>query len=221
MEQLIFKNQSEIKDVNETQGIIEGYANVYNIKDLQGDISMPGSFTKTATEQKQRIKIYKNHNPEILVGIPQELDVSDPYGLRLTAKMNMETQAGKDAFLEAKFLIENGFESGFSIGGYVMKRNPKNKAEVLEYKLKEISLLTKDPANQLSLVDTVKAVKEMTDITQDEFWKAIEKAYNEKFSDEMLKSLEIFLSLKNQEPGKSTSDIEPNEIIKNIYLKFV
>ena len=221
MERLIFKNQSEIKDVNETQGIIEGYANVYNIKDLQGDISMPGSFTKTATEQKQRIKIYKNHNPEILVGIPQELDVSDPYGLRLTAKMNMETQAGKDAFLEAKFLIENGFESGFSIGGYVMKRNPKNKAEVLEYKLKEISLLTKDPANQLSLVDTVKAVKEMTDITQDEFWKAIEKAYNEKFSDEMLKSLEIFLSLKNQEPGKSTSDIEPNEIIKNIYLKFV
>lgn len=221
MEQLIFKNQSEIKDVNETQGIIEGYANVYNIKDLQGDISMPGSFTKTATEQKQRIKIYKNHNPEILVGIPQELDVSDPYGLRLTAKMNMETQAGKDAFLEAKFLIENGFESGFSIGGYVMKRNPKNKAEVLEYKLKEISLLTKDPANQLSLVDTVKAVKEMTDITQDEFWKAIEKAYNEKFSDEMLKSLEIFLSLKGQEPGKSTSDIEPNEIIKNIYLQFI
>lgn len=221
MEQLIFKNQSEIKDVNETQGIIEGYANVYNIKDLQGDISMPGSFTKTATEQKQRIKIYKNHNPEILVGIPQELDVSDPYGLRLIAKMNMETQAGKDAFLEAKFLIENGFESGFSIGGYVMKRNPKNKAEVLEYKLKEISLLTKDPANQLSLVDTVKAVKEMTDITQDEFWKAIEKAYNEKFSDEMLKSLEIFLSLKNQEPGKSTPDIEPNEIIKNIYLKFI
>lgn len=221
MEQLIFKNQSEIKDVNETQGIIEGYANVYNIKDLQGDISMPGSFTKTATEQKQRIKIYKNHNPEILVGIPQELDVSDPYGLRLTAKMNMETQAGKDAFLEAKFLIENGFESGFSIGGYVMKRNPKNKAEVLEYKLKEISLLTKDPANQLSLVDTVKAVKEMTDITQDEFWKAIEKAYNEKFSDEMLKSLEIFLSLKGQEPGKSTSDIEPNEIIKNIYSQFI
>lgn len=221
MEQLIFKNQSEIKDVNETQGIIEGYANVYNIKDLQGDISMPGSFTKTATEQKQRIKIYKNHNPEILVGIPQELDVSDPYGLRLTAKMNMETQAGKDAFLEAKFLIENGFESGFSIGGYIMKRNPKNKAEVLEYKLKEISLLTKDPANQLSLVDTVKAVKEMTDITQDEFWKAIEKAYNEKFSDEMLKSLEIFLSLKGQEPGKSTSDIEPNEIIKNIYSQFI
>lgn len=221
MEQLIFKNQSEIRDVNETQGIIGGYANVYNIKDLQGDISMPGSFTKTATEQKQKIKIYKNHNPEILVGIPQELDVSDPYGLRLTAKINMKTQAGKDAFLEAKFLIENGFESGFSICGYIMKRNPKNKAEVLEYKLKEISLLTKDPANQLSLVDTVKAVKEMTDITQDEFWKAIEKAYNEKFSDEMLKSLEIFLSLKNQEPGKSTPDIEPNEIIKNIYLKFV
>ena len=96
--------------------------------------------------------------------MPLEFDIIDPYGLGITAKMLMDTDVGRDAFHEVKFLIDNGFESGMSIGGYVMKRNPKNKSEVQEYKLNEISVLTtNDPANGLSLVSTIKAVKELTE----------------------------------------------------------
>ena len=40
MEELIRKSFSEIKDVDDAQGIIKGYANVYNIKDSDGDISL-------------------------------------------------------------------------------------------------------------------------------------------------------------------------------------
>lgn len=223
MDEIIFKNLSEFRDIDEQTGIIKGYANVYNVKDSDGDISLPGSFSKTVAERAKKIKIFKNHTPQ-LVGVPLELDIADPYGLGLTAKMLMDTDAGRDTFHEVKFLHENGFESGMSIGGWVIKRNAKNKAEVVEYKLKEISVLTtEEPANQLSLVSAVKAVKELTEPTQEEFWNIIEKAYNAKFSDNILKSLEKFLTLKDNEPDQLDADttqaVEP--LIMNIYELFI
>lgn len=223
MDEIIFKNLSEFRDIDEQTGIIKGYANVYNVKDSDGDISLPGSFSKTVTERAKKIKIFKNHTPQ-LVGVPLELDIADPYGLGLTAKMLMDTDAGRDTFHEVKFLHENGFESGMSIGGWVIKRNAKNKAEVVEYRLKEISVLTtEEPANQLSLVSAVKAVKELTEPTQEEFWSIIEKAYNVRFSDNILKSLEQFLTLKDKEPDQLDADttqaVEP--LITNIYELFI
>jgi HK97 family phage prohead protease len=223
MEEIIFKNLSEFRDIDEQTGIIKGYANVYNVKDSDGDISLPGSFSKTVAERAKKIKIFKNHTPQ-LVGVPMELDIADPYGLGLTAKMLMDTDTGRDTFHEVKFLHENGFECGMSIGGWVIKRNPKNKAEVVEYKLKEISVLTtEEPANQLSLVSAVKAVKELTEPTQEEFWNIIEKAYNVRFSDNILKSLEQFLTLKDNEPDQPDADttqvVEP--LITNIYELFI
>ncbi len=224
MEELIYKSLSEFKDIDVEKGIFKGYANVYNVKDSDGDISLMGSFAKTVSERAKRIKIFKNHSPQ-LVGVPLEFDIIDPYGLGITAKMLMDTDVGRDAFHEVKFLIDNGFESGMSIGGYVMKRNPKNKSEVQEYKLNEISVLTtNDPANGLSLVSTIKAVKELTEPTQDEFWAVIEKAYNERFSDGALKSLEKFMLLKDGEPSEkieTTPDIKPTQIITSIYELFI
>lgn len=223
MEQLIYKNHSEITDISE--GVIVGYANVYNVKDSDGDISLFGSFAKTVTERLKKIKVFKNHSP-VLVGVPSEMDITDPYGLRTVTKMLMETDAGRDTFHEVKFLVDNGFESGQSIGGWVMKRSPKNKSEVQEYKLKEYSLLTtEEPANEFSLISAVKAVKELTEPTQEEFWKVIEKAYNEKFSDPILKGLEQFLTLKGKEPDEvieTTHADEPSQaIITNIYKQFI
>ena len=51
MEEIIFKNLSEFRDIDEQTGIIKGYANVYNVKDSDGDISLPGSFSKTVAER--------------------------------------------------------------------------------------------------------------------------------------------------------------------------
>lgn len=215
----IIKRFSEIQDIDETQGIIKGYANVYNIKDSDGDISMFGSFTKTVTERKNKIRIFKNHQ-SILVGIPTEFDTNDKYGLGMTAKMLLHTDAGRDTFHELKFLNENGAEAGFSIGGWITKRNQKNKSEVLEYKLKEVSALTtEEPANELSLINIVKSLKDLTEPNQHDFWQIIEKAYNDKFSDDFLKSLEHFLTLKDKEPIDKTIEttltVEP--LITNIY----
>ena len=218
MEDLIYKNLSEVKEVDE--GIIVGYANVYNVKDSDGDISLPGSFSKTVVERHNKIRIFKNHTP-LLVGVPTDFDLNDPYGLKMTGKMLMTTPAGKDTFEEVKFLVSNGYESGLSIGGWVVKRSTKNAAEVVEYKLKEVSVLTtNEPANEQSLINTVKAVGSLSQPSQDEFWNLIEKAYDQKFSDGMLQSLEQYLTLKAKKPDeKSTLDVKPSQaqIILNIY----
>ena len=221
MEELIYKNLSEISDMSD-EGIITGYANVYNVKDLQGDISAFGSFAKTVTERKNKIKIFKNHNDSQLVGVPVEMNIADPYGLKVSIKMLMDTELGRDAYKEVKFLNENGFESGMSIGGWVMKRNEKNKSEILEYKLKEISLLTtSEPANPFSVVSAVKAINELEQMKQDDFWKIIEKAYNEKFSDNILKSLENFMILKNVQPDSMDADttvvVQPSNVLIDLY----
>ena len=221
MEELIYKNLSEISDMSD-EGIITGYANVYNVKDLQGDISAFGSFAKTVTERKNKIKIFKNHDTDKLIGVPVDMDIADPYGLKVSIKMLMDTELGRDAYKEVKFLNENGFESGMSIGGWVMKRNEKNKSEILEYKLKEISLLTtSEPANPFSVVSAVKAINELEQMKQDDFWRIIEKAYNEKFSDNILKSLEDFMILKNVQPDSLEADttvaVQPSNVLIDLY----
>ena len=212
-------------EMDDKSGMLIGYANVYDIEDLQGDISQVGSFIKTVTENKSKIKIYKNHNREQLVGIPFELDANDPVGLRLTAKMIMDTDLGRDAYYESKFLVENGFESGFSIGGWVMKRSKTNKKIVTEYKLNEVSILTSDPANQLSMVELVKSVQQEEELTQAKFWETITKAYdNTKFSDNILKSLEEFLSLNAaDEPTDDVTHkvLEPTQLITDIYNLYI
>src|SRR5690606_36919171 len=213
MDELVYKNAPlPFKDMDDQTGFLIGYANIYSVKDLVGDISNPTSFVKTASERKAKIKIHKNHDKNLLVGVPKELNPHDPVGLHLTAKMLMDTQLGRDTYHESKFLVENGFESGFSIGGYVIKRNPKNRAEVLEYRLEEVSVLTKEQANPGSMVQIVKSIQEQEELTQVAFWNIITKAYdNHKFSDSIIISLEQFLnkSLESNEPDDNSIETTP------------
>ncbi len=221
MSEIIYKQAPVNLEPTENDGYLIGYANMYNVKDLQGDISAPNSFIKTVTERKAKIKIYRNHDSNQFVGVPVELRADDPKGLHLTAKMIMEKGSlGYQTYMESKFLVENGFESGFSIGGYVMKRDKENKSLVTEYKLSEISVLTKEQANVQSMVSMVKSFQENKELKEEEFWNAILKAYDYNFSDNILKSLETFLTLK-EKPSIDTSKIEPTRIITNIYSQFI
>lgn len=204
-----------------TDGILAGYANVYNIEDLQGDISKQGCFVKTVSENHKAMKIYKNHKSSEFVGVPLKLDAYDPYGLYMEAKIIMDTQLGKDTYQEAKFMFENGFDCGFSIGGWVVKRDKTDRRIISEFKLDEVSVLTMQPANQLSMVDMVKSIQQENELTQDKFWNTIIKAYDAEFSDDIKKSLEQFLTLNKKEPILITPKVEPSNVIKNIFELYI
>ena len=66
----------------------------------------------------------------------------------------------------------------------------------------------------------VKSFQENKELKEEEFWNAIIKAYDHNFSDNILKSLETFLTLK-EKPSIDTSKIEPTIIITNIYSQFI
>lgn len=201
--------QAEISDFDDRKGIVDSYLNVYNVEDSHTDISDPVSFVKTVSERFSKIRVHKNHDDSIIVGVPKEFDAADLYGLRGVTQFQMNTAVGKDTYYDVKLIHENGQSADLSIGAWVIKRHEKQKKRVLEYRMKEYSFLTTEGSNHLS---RVLSVKNINDIPQ----KTIEylvKMYNLPYSDDRLKQLEIILKSLTQEPGghnpDTTRKVEP------------
>ena len=196
-----FKQLSyDIKDLDTTQGIVVAYANAYDFKDSDGDISAKGSFNKTAKDNFKRIRVLKDHNPTISLGVPLELDANDPYGLLTTTKFNLKKEVSRDMFTDVQLLKEHGLNAELSIGYEVVKRDQKNRSIITEYKLWEYSFLSSWAANELSTVQDIKSIKSHYGVME-----LLTKAYDLPYSDTRLQQIETILkSLSNEEP------LEPN-----------
>ena len=74
------------------------------------------------------------------------------------------------------------------------------------------------------MVSMIKSFQEQEQLKVEEFWNAIIKAYDTNFSDDILKSLEHFLTLaeKPEIAEQSTTLIdEPANLIKQVYSQFI
>lgn len=207
----------ELKDFDEKQGIVKAYANVYNFRDSDGDISATGSFTKTVSENKKRIRVLKDHNSTISLGVPLEIDALDAYGLLTTTKFNMQKEVSRDMFTDIQLLKDNGLNAELSIGYGVVQRDPKNASIITEYKLWEYSFLSSWAANELSTVQDIKNIKSHYGIME-----LLTKAYNLPYSDTRLVQIETILkSLENKEPSLEDTlvDKPTDEQIKETIIK--
>jgi len=149
----------ELKDLDEEKGVVVAYANAYDHKDSDGDISAYGAFEKTVKENFKRIRVLKDHNPREMVGVPLKIDTQDSYGLLTTTQFNLNKPLGKDMFTDVKLMHENGLNAELSIGYKVMNRDQRNKSIITEYKLMEYSFLSSWGANELSTVQGIKSIK--------------------------------------------------------------
>lgn len=200
----------ELKDLEEEKGVVIAYANAYNFKDSDGDISAFGSFDKTVQENFKRIRALKNHNPREMVGVPLKIDTKDEFGLLTTTQFNMKTELGRDLFQDVKLMHENGLNAELSIGYKVLKRDAKSKSIITEYQLMEYSFLTSWGANQLSTVQGVKSIKSVYGIME-----LIEKSYDLPYSDTRLLQIETLLKSLSDEPSEpDTLTEQPINIIK-------
>lgn len=207
----------DIKDFDEKQGIVKAYANAYDFKDSDGDISAKGSFNKSVSENRKRIRVLKDHIPTITLGIPLEFDTSDNYGLLTTTKFNLQKEVSRDMFTDIQLLKENGLNAELSIGYEIVKRDEKNRSIITEYKLWEYSFLSSWAANELSTVQDIKSIKSHYGVME-----LLTKAYNLPYSDSRLQQIEqILKSLDNKEPIETiTPTVEPTaEQIKQTLLK--
>ena len=208
----------DLKELDEKKGIVIAYANAYNFKDSDGDISASGSFTKTVKDNFKRIRVLKDHNPTITLGVPLSIKTDDPYGLLTETKFNLKKEVARDMFTDIQLMHKEGLNAELSIGYNIISRDRKNKSIISEYKLMEYSFLSSWAANELSTVQDIKSIKSLHGILE-----IIEKSYNLPYSDTRLKQIETILKSLTQEPSDKllTQNVEPmikiiNEFSKNI-----
>lgn len=194
-----FKQLSySLKDLDDSKGVVVAYANAYNNEDSDKDISAPGSFDKTIAENFKRIRVLKDHNPTMMIGVPLVIDPSDSYGLLTTTQFNMNKPLGKDMYTDVKLMHDNNMNAELSIGYNVIKRDQKNKSIITEYKLMEYSFLSSWAANELATVQDIKGIKSHYGILS-----LIEKSYNLNYSDERLRQIETILKSLSNEPSET------------------
>ena len=219
MNQIKFKQSSiDIKDFDEAKGVVRAYANTYDFKDSDGDISAKGSFDKTISENYKRIRVLKDHIPTISLGVPLEIDIKDSYGLLTTTKFNLKKEVSRDMFTDIQLMKENGLNAELSIGYNIIRRDEKNQSIIKEYKLFEYSFLSSWAANEMSTVEDIKSLKSTYGIIE-----LIEKSYNLNYSDARLKQIETILkSLTEKEPSKiDTPNVEPIIKQKEVLTNYI
>jgi len=215
-----FKQLSyDLKELDETKGVVIAYANAYNNEDADKDISAAGSFDKTVTENFKRIRVLKDHNPTLMIAVPLVIDTKDAFGLLTTSQFNMKKDLARDMFYDVKLMHENGLNAELSIGYKVMQRDAKNKNIINEYKLMEYSFLSSWAANELSTVQSIKGINSFYGIME-----IAQKAYNLDYSDSRLRELETILKALSNEPSGDDTQIEQPLILdeqKQILLNFI
>ena len=209
MEDFKFKQLSvDVKDMDDTKGVVVAYANTYNFKDSDGDISAYGSFDKTVAENFKRIRVLKDHNPTMMVGVPLVIDTKDSYGLLTTTQFNLNKPLGKDLFTDIQLMHSSGLNAELSIGYKVIQRDQKNKSIINEYKLMEYSFLSSWGANELSTVQGIKSIKSTYGILE-----LIEKSYNLDNSDPRLRKIETILKALTDEPTEPVTTKDEPQIL--------
>ena len=195
-----------LKELDENKGIVIAYANAYDNKDSDEDISRFGSFEKTVKENFKRIRVLKDHDPKQMIGVPLDINTKDTYGLLTTTQFNMKKELGRDMFTDVKLMHDSGLNAELSIGFNIISRDQKNSAIITEYKLMEYSFLSSWAANSLATVQSIKDIKSHYGIME-----IIEKSYNLDYSDTRLRQIETILkTLSDKEPSlNDTSNVEP------------
>lgn len=205
MENIGFKQLSyKLNDLDDSKGVIVAYANTYNFKDSDGDISAYGSFDKTVSENFNRIRVLKDHDPKTMIGVPLAIDTKDSFGLLTTTQFNMNKPLSKDFFTDIKMMFEHKLSAELSIGYKVLQRDQKDKSIIKEYKLMEYSFLSSWGANQLSTVQDIKSIKSHYGLME-----LIQKSYDLDYSDERLRQIETLLKSLSNEPLIDTPDDKP------------
>lgn len=215
--------QASVKDVDEKKGIVTGYFSAFGNVDSDGDIMMPGAFTKSIedhgpTSQRPRIKHLLNHNPSQPLGVITSLK-EDNYGLYYESKVGTHT-LGKD-FLK---MVDSGLVSEHSIGFKTIREGKSGEANLIhEVKLYEGSSLTGWGANEMT---PLTGIKGDIDLLQEKAAQLEKFIKNSDVSDETIELLEIQIKqllqlIQDNEADKSkgtTTQNEPDELAITLQL---
>lgn len=158
----------ELKNLDDKQGLVEFYFASFGEIDSDGDIISPNAYKKTLEESienthKSRIKHFKNHNPEQVVGVIKRFGVDDK-GAYAVSQMS-RTQLGRDTLVE----YEEGIITEHSQGFQIMQEERDSMEGhniIKEIKLWEVSSLTHWGANKNTPLVGIKSEKDILSLMQ-------------------------------------------------------
>lgn len=140
-------------------GEIAGYASVWGKVDSYGESVMEGAFTKSLKRwkaSKRPIPMLWQHRSDVPIGVWDDFE-EDAKGLKMSGRVNLETQRGTEAWSDIKMKAV----TGLSIGYYEIKADPYDYGsteprKLIELDLRETSPVT-FPALKEAQIDAVKA----------------------------------------------------------------
>jgi HK97 family phage prohead protease len=146
-------------------GIIEGYASVFDVVDSYKDVIAPGAFKRTLAAWKasgRKLPVLWQHDEYNPIGVTLDA-MEDETGLAVRAQLITEVQQARDAHALAKAGALGGMSIGFSIpnkasdGNAATVWDEERQVQIIrEVRLWEYSLVT-FPANEAATIDNVKA----------------------------------------------------------------
>jgi len=151
--------KNTVQDLDKS-GVVTVAANAFGNVDSDGDISMPGSFTKTLKENMSRMRWLKNHQRDQLLGVVLSGHETSEH-LVMRGQINMKKQLGMDTYADYLLFAENNLSLEHSIGVDAVKflEDRDNEVrKVLEWKMWEYSTLDTWGANSNTPALDIKAI---------------------------------------------------------------
>jgi HK97 family phage prohead protease len=150
----------EMVSQDEEGAIFEGYGNVFDIRDLGGDIVKKGAFRQTLLHKKGKVFLQADHKYNITDFLGVAYMEEDDKGLKTKMIVNTKTRIGQETADNIKFCLEHNLPIGLSIGYDVVQEHfdSQTKSRIItEVKLYELSV-TLFPMNQASLIESAKDI---------------------------------------------------------------
>ena len=145
-------------------GEFEGLASVYNVTDEGGDRVLPGAFTETLAKRGAERPVLWAHDMSAHVGLGVLTDT--PTGLQVKGSLDLDTQAGQEAYSRLKKRIVRGLSIGFR----TLQSTVENGVRLLKsVDLYEVSLVPV-PMNPEAQVTAVKSAFAGASIRDFEVW---------------------------------------------------
>jgi uncharacterized protein len=123
------------------EGVFSGYASLFGVADLTGDVVLPGAFrTSIGRRGAAGIKLLYQHDAAVPLGRWLKVE-EDEKGLKVTGRIHAGIERGR----EVLSLIEAGILDGLSIGFRTVRARTDRKTglrRVAEVDLWEISVVT-------------------------------------------------------------------------------
>tara|TARA_R110000765_G_scaffold46987_2_gene96748 strand:- start:42 stop:1151 length:1110 start_codon:yes stop_codon:yes gene_type:complete len=176
---------SQLKVIDEEQGIVQAFVNTMNVEDSDGDLIESSAFNNSI-ENNLPISVLHSHDPSQVIGkvIDAKVIEQDDGSAKLwnLMKFNLETQAGRDAFSNIKGGYIKEYSVGFNIPEKAMefvREGVKTIRKIMEVDWIEVSSVVKGAspgtatlsAKQLELeLDEKRAIPFKETATTDGAW---------------------------------------------------